>query len=517
MHEHVSQEVVQLDPAPPAAAAPVQEARLDVAGMLALQRSAGNRAATRHLQRQVLAREAPYEVALAAELAPKLDSDTTAPEAIAKLDGEWIQYMVFEIKLLVERHGKKDQLIKFAKTRPRVQAALNTVLNPDQTKSGAGMDGVVADQQAQLKGFARRRDWLTAIPKKGASRPAELDDPLSELNGIIAAVWHERRAVEDTMSGQWQAPTWSKDASVPQADRLKKSSLTADEVEAMSLADQHKKFKANLRGGYMKTAAADPRDPTSYAPRGTVAEADRPRVEAINKLVWAELGHEGDVGSINTYDDAVLTWGKGWAASGRLPKLMEQLPQNLKDRLMDLGFTYQGGHWYALAVGDKCVLQDADALQYLRFNTAILSAMYAMGQGSDAQGLADAQAGVMFTEFDKMPSEIRALDDRLIQVIVHCCWWGHMTMGKAKELTSGVTGTTEQLRAVVRWQAGHDSIRSSVDHGANVVTGWQANLFQKMGGGVIESTFTERADAPADAHSGKTLIKPGNRTQYVVV
>jgi hypothetical protein len=84
-----------------------------------------------------------------------------------------------------------------------VLAALNAVLDPDAAKTGAGLEKLIADQQAQLKGFARRREWPTAIPEKGAARPSELGDPLSELHGIIAAIWHERRAVEDTMTGHW--------------------------------------------------------------------------------------------------------------------------------------------------------------------------------------------------------------------------------------------------------------------------------------------------------------------------
>jgi hypothetical protein len=521
--------------AEPAAALPARAApaavlgstlagHIDPAGMLALQRAAGNRVARRYAPgngraaRRVLARASVPEVALAEELAPKLDDDRTAPDAIARLDGEWIQFMVAEIKLLVERHNKKDRLLKFAPARPRVLAALNAVLDPDAAKTGAGLETLSADQHVQLNDFARRREWPTAIPEKGAARPSELDDPLSELNGIIAAIWHERRAVADTMTGRWQVPIWSGDASVAVADRGKKSTLTAEQTEELSLTDQTKKFKTNFRGGYMRSAAGDTRDPTKYDARGNVPAAQKARIEAINKVVWEELGHEGDVGSINTYDDAILTWGKGWAAhGGRLSKLMVNLPQNIKDRLLDIGFAYRGGHWLALAVGDKCVLKDTDALQYVRFNTAILSAMYALGQGDSAQGLADAQAGAIFTEFDQMPQEIQALNDQLIMVIVHCCWWGHMTLGKAKSLTSGVTGTTEQLRAVVRWQADHGSIRSSQSHGANVITGWQANLFNKMGRGVIASTFTERADAPADEHSGKALIKPDGFTRYIVV
>jgi hypothetical protein len=458
--------------------------------------------------KRVLARHASPEVALAAELAPRLDDDAHAPGVIAQLDGQWIQYMVFVIKLLLERHGKKDRLLRFAPQRPRVQAAVATALDPAAARTGAGLGALIPDQQAQLRGFARRREWPTAIPVAGAARPAELDDSLSELSGIVAAVWHERRAVEDTMASEWKPPTLANGTN---------SGLTPEQVQAMSVAEQKQQFKSNLRGGYMKTAASDPRDPTTYAARGSIADADRPRTEEINRVVWEELGHEGDVGSINTYDNAVLTWGKGWAASGRLPNLMRNLPQSAKDRLLDLGLAYQGA-WLALDTTNKVVLKGPDALQYVRFNTAILSAMYALGQGPSAQSLVDAQANVMFDEFDAMPKAIRDLDDRLIMVIVHCCWWGHMTMNKAVSLTSAATAPTaaDKLRSVVRWQAAQTGCHTGTEHGATVVTGWQANLFHKMGRHLIADTFTDRVAAPAAEHAGKTLIRPTGM-QYIVV
>lgn len=469
-------------------------------------RQAAPRTLARALRR--LQRAASPEVETAERMAPLLDDDAQAPKVIEELNGQWIQIMVFVLKLLVERHGKKDRLLKFAPAAPGVLAALNTVLNPEAAKANSGLDILIDDQKAQMRGFARRREWPTAIRKNGETRPAELDDPLSEMNGIIAAIHHEREAVEDTMSANWVPP---------KAKVGGRTSLTAAEVEALTPAQQRQQFVANDLGGYMKTTSSDSRDPTDYAARGNVAEADKERIKAINKVVWEELGHEGDAGSINTYDNAVLTWGKGWAGlGGRLPALMKQLPENIKNRLLDIGVAYEGD-WLALGVGDRVVFKGPEALQYIRFNTKILSAMYALGQGTEVQGLVDAQAKVMFNEFDQLPAALRTLDDRLIMVVVHCCWWGHMTMGKAAGLVSGKTTLADQLREIVRWQSQRGGTNDGEDHGARVVTGWQASLFHKMGRGVIAATFTERAAAPADAHAGKTLIKPPGAREYIVV
>jgi hypothetical protein len=372
-----------------------------------------------------------------------------------------------------------------------------------------GGDTAVADPP-QPPGYARRREWPTAIPAKGETKPPELEDPASELSGIVAAIANARAAITDTMSANWKAPSLRKKPPPGTAP------LTPADVQAMSLDEQKKQFVDNLRGGYMKSASTGKHDPTSYAARGKVAEADKPRLEAINKVVWEELGHEGSVSSINTYDNQVLTWGTGWAATGRLPALMARLPQSVKDRLLDVGLAYQGG-WLALDTDNKEVLKGGEALQYVRFNTRVLSAMYAMGFDKDVQGLVDAQSLVMFDEFDAMPKEIRDLDDRLIMVIVHCCWWGGMTMAKAKDLVSGL-GTKDALQAVVRWQASLGNTHTGVTaDGATLVEGWQAVLFNLMGRKLIAETFTERADAPTADHKGKTLIRPPGAKQFIVV
>jgi hypothetical protein len=453
---------------------------------------------------------ADTRVALAAELAPLLDDDANAKGAVTRLEALAMADLALTVRLLVDGYGKKDRLEALAAPGGLLKAALTAVTDPSTAKGSTAGGAVSAEQQAQLRGFARRREWPTAIPAKGETRPPELEDAASELSAIVAAVANERASIADTMSANWNAPTLRKK---PPKGTPK---LTPADVQAMSLEEQKKQFVDNLRGGYMKSASTGKHDPTSYAARGKVAEADKPRLEAINKVIWEELGHEGSVSSINTYDNAVLTWGTGWAAPGRLPALMARLPQTVKDRLLDVGLAYQGG-WLALDTDKREVLKGGDALQYARFNTRLLSAMYAMGFDKDVQGLVDAQSLVMFDEFDAMPKEIRDLDDRLIMVIVHCCWWGGMTMAKAKSLVDGLA-TKDALQAVVRWQASLGNTHTSVTaDGATLVEGWQAALFNLMGRKLIAETFTERADAPTADHKGKTLIKPPGAKQYIVV
>jgi hypothetical protein len=467
--------------------------------------------------RRVLARDplpgrdiADARVALAAELAPLLDDDEKGKGAVARLEGLAMADLVLTVRLLVDGYGKKDRLDALAAAGGHLKAALTAVSDPAAAKAAAAAGSVSAEQQAQLRGYARRREWPTAIPAKGETKPPELEDTASELSAIVAAVSNERASTADTMAGNWNPPVLKKKPPKGTAP------LTPADVQAMSLEEQKKQFVDNLRGGYMKSAKTGSRDPTSFAARGNVDKADKPRVEAINKLVWQELGHEGSVSSINTYDNAVLTWGTGWAAPGRLPTLMARLPQSIKDQLLDIGLAYQGG-WLALDTENKVVLKGGDALQYVRFNTRILSAMYGMGFTKDVQGLVDAQSLVMFDEFDAMPKEIRDLDDRLIMVIVHCCWWGGMTMAKAKSLVGGL-GTKDALQAVVRWQASLGNTHTSVtSDGATLVEGWQAALFNLMGRKVIAETFTDRAEAPTAEHKDKTLIKPPGAKQYIVV
>ncbi|HYO48327.1 MAG TPA: hypothetical protein VEW94_00640 [Chloroflexia bacterium] len=59
-------------------------------------------------------------------------------------------------------------------------------------------------------------------------------------------------------------------------------------------------------------------------PSPNLAKANKRRAE-VNKVVWKELAGEGRASSINTYDEQILTWGKGFGgAASLLPNVVRR-------------------------------------------------------------------------------------------------------------------------------------------------------------------------------------------------
>lgn len=380
---------------------------------------------------------------------------------------------------------------------------------------------------------ARVRMWPTLIPLKGADPKTISPEGATEREQIVTAVRNARNATTDTMGGHWVAPKLKPGLTKQQLEAANAlgihANMTADQVQSLTLTPKQRKeyLQRNFIGGYSKTSKkVDSRQPTSFDPPANSDPKLAARLTVINQAIWEELGHEGDPGSINTYDSATLTWGQGWATKGWLQPLMTHLPAELENALLDIGVAYVGKApnsptavegWRVLDTENKVTLRGDDALQYIRFNTKILSAMYAVGQGGMAQDLIDAQAQTMFAAYDAMPAELRSLDDRLVMFIVHLNWWTGMTMKEAASLIRGKATDAAKLYALT-WKAmNHTEMLKSVEHGALVVEGWQAVQIDGFGRKLLREVFPELSDGPVDGDAGKIFIKPDGLKQYIVV
>jgi uncharacterized protein DUF4157 len=121
---------------------------------------------------------------------------------------------------------------------------------------------------------------------------------------------------------------------------------------------------------------------------GDPLEAKRQEAE---KWVWEEFAHEGSSVSINAYDEARMTWGRGMAASGgHLQKFMGSLPQTVKDEFLKYGIQVVGTSFHVVNTATGAIETDASALQLMQAHPDILAAFKVIGE-AHRQEVIDAQ------------------------------------------------------------------------------------------------------------------------------
>jgi hypothetical protein len=130
--------------------------------------------------------------------------------------------------------------------------------------------------------------------------------------------------------------------------------------------------------------------------------------KAAQQWVWEELAHEGGSLSINAYDEARFTWGRGMAASGgHLQSFIETLEKNegVKNAFLRLGVRVAGGDFQIVNTMNGAVEHGSEALQLMQAHPDILAAFRAVGE-SNRQAIADAQWAVIKTAAGKVPDAV---------------------------------------------------------------------------------------------------------------
>ena len=175
--------------------------------------------------------------------------------------------------------------------------------------------GLPADQVREVKAFMALRSWDD--PVAGLPRTASPASTLTPAQRDMLEYIRRRRAAATTISGAMTVP-----------------------------------------GGvmYMGKPSEDP-TPTGAQPGSLDAE------------IWKELDLEGSASAINTYDDQLFTWGKGWSAKTTLPAIADAFfaaDPGAKSELLEAGFTHTGGKWLFVSLTEERVLEDNAALSAFR-------------------------------------------------------------------------------------------------------------------------------------------------------
>jgi len=216
-----------------------------------------------------------------------------------------------------------------------------------------------------------------------------------------------------------------------------------------------------------------------------------PKRKAVNDALWKELGvGEGSQATINTWDSAKFTFGPGFAATGLLRRVMDNLAKSGAEVLAVLknaGLIYEDNTWYVVDPDAQTVKQGAAALDVLSKDVGLISTFL------DTAGDPAMRHQWMEAEWQAMrgQSGAAAVPDQvvknwpveLIVFVAHCVHWGGTTW---KDWDSA---TPPSLFEVVRKQAIHVPRRTD---DPRILTLLSANTFLGFSGNLLQKTMHER-------------------------
>ena len=194
-----------------------------------------------------------------------------------------------------------------------------------------------------------------------------------------------------TVSGRAQGrPAWSDPTNgLPRAAKGVTSTLSPQQQEMLSFIRDFRssiKVKEGLNKvpGGLQYAGQGKTDPQP----GEVAQAGSGSLEDD---LWDELRLEGGSSAINTFDTAILTWGRGFAArGGQMNQLVNKLYKKapgLIDELYQAGFALPRGgtakDWLAVDIGTGEVRDGDSALETLRNDKVFASVLIRLAEADD--------------------------------------------------------------------------------------------------------------------------------------
>lgn len=436
--------------------------------VLAIQAAIGNRATARFVQRapnsssgiQSQAPVAPIAwTGTALSMANALRNLLLASDTdriVDSLNGLWIRDIVDTLRALkldAAAFGTITGTVRFKNTA-RLMASLDVVEG-----RSAGAAGLPLDQSIELRAMHDAADWPRIIgpqspPSPLLPPPGSVEDPVLNDPRYYSALYDAIQR-NRALAGQYLL----RSVKARPADRVP--------------------------GGFVYVG------PSHKGDQPTGLNVPDPKRKEVNEALWRELGvGEGTQASINTWDSAKFSFGPGFAATGLLRRVMDNLAKSGPEVLAVLknaGLIYQQNTWYVVDSGAQTVKSGAAALEVLSKDTGLISTfldtagdpamrrqwMEAEWQAISGQGGA---AAVPDQVVKNWPIE-------LIVFVAHCVHWGGPTW---KDWDNA---TPPSLFEVVRKQAGHVP-RQKDD--PRILTLLSANTFLGFSDGLLQKIMKER-------------------------
>ena len=174
-----------------------------------------------------------------------------------------------------------------------------------------------------------------------------------------------------------------------------------------------------------------------------------PSTSKANKAqvaVWEELAGEGGYESINTWDGEIFTWGKGFAAGGQLPAVLEKLmgDASMKQKFQNVGITQINKVIYVVDEKNGEILEGTAGYKHIAASPKLLHFFIELGKDKDdRQKIVDAQYEVVMSKAGKIPDFVidtakneykGGWDDSAVKLASHLSHWlpaGGWNLGKS--------------------------------------------------------------------------------------
>lgn len=185
------------------------------------------------------------------------------------------------------------------------------------------------------------------------------------------------------------------------------------------------------------------------------------------QIAFKELGTEGKVNSINTYDDQIITWGKGFSArSGSLNEVFMILFRDhpeLRMELLRAGIDCTRKTWFVVNTDTGMIETGDNALRLMQFDEEMLTALINLGSGDEREQYSiDAQWEAMEAHAAKVPEYAYEWSEPAIALCSHLAHWtpafGWGVHPRTYSSTNGdlvdIAGTWARLAAKIpKWAA----------------------------------------------------------------
>jgi hypothetical protein len=172
------------------------------------------------------------------------------------------------------------------------------------------------------------------------------------------------------------------------------------------------------------------------------------------KVAYKELGHEGTVDSINTYDDQILTWGKGFSAkSGSMNEvlmIMFESDPEARHELLRAGIDCGRNSWKVVNTDTGMIETGDNGLRLLQFDKKLLGVFVGLGRDPEHQQHAlDAQWAVMEKHAAHVPEYAYGWPESSIALCAHLAHWSPaFGWGSHPQAYSGVNGDLVEVARV---------------------------------------------------------------------
>lgn len=341
--------------------------------------------------------------------------------------------------------------------QPFVREALN------QISGGGGaaevalwfMDTVgakVSVLSSQAEGVA----ILDAIRAILAAAPPDQLAAHPDLASKAATLLETGRGVEVTLAlGDWPNSLPHANRGSDKALQIKKkpdsSELVVPSVATGKPSEAQQRIAAQIKSARDQLPDADPKlvdrgwgkDSKAGQYYGGAGNRDKPtRFDGSPTMtaILEEIGGEGGWSAVNTYDDAIVTLGRGFTRP-ILAQMMQKLfaaDPAIANQLLGLGVTWSGTQALVVDTSSGLVEEGDNALQILHANPKIINLFVTLAEsGEHRQKVVDAQFDTINQIVGNVPPSIASWDKATIQLAAHLIWFRTGKNWPAYEGTGG--------------------------------------------------------------------------------